>query len=52
MVDKDYQTPEIHARKTIDELLTAAGWQVVNVSHANIHGAKGVAIREFPLKSG
>jgi type I restriction enzyme R subunit len=52
MVDKDYQTPEIQARQTIDELLIGAGWQVVDVHQANIHSARGVAIREFPLKSG
>jgi type I restriction enzyme R subunit len=52
MADKDYQTPEGQARKTIDELLTAAGWHVVNADWANIHAGRGVAIREFPLTSG
>jgi len=51
MDDKDYRTPEGQARKTIDELLTAAGWQVVNADRANILARRGVAIREFPLGS-
>ena len=45
-------TSEEHARKHIDALLLAAGWHVCDVSDANIHAAKGVAIREFPLDSG
>ena len=30
-------------------LLEAAGWHVCDASAANIHAARGVAIREFPL---
>jgi hypothetical protein len=41
--------PELHARETIDRLLTAAGWHVCDADKANIHVARGVAIREFPL---
>ena len=41
--------PEQIARSAIDDLLRAAGWQVCGVADANIHGASGVAIREFPL---
>jgi type I restriction enzyme, R subunit len=44
--------PEQQARKAIDKLLTAAGWLVCDAVKANIHGARGVVIREFPLKSG
>jgi type I restriction enzyme R subunit len=44
--------PEQEARKAIDDLLEAAGWSVCDASRTNIHGARGVAIREFPLKSG
>ena len=44
--------PEQEARKGIDRLLTAAGWLVCDADKTNIHGARGVAIREFPLKSG
>src|SRR5574340_603346 len=43
---------ESEARSNIDCLLEAAGWRVSDVSKANIHAARGVAIREFPLKSG
>lgn len=52
MTDQHHQAPEIQARKTVDMLLARAGWQVVDVDQANIHAARGVAIREFPLKSG
>jgi type I restriction enzyme R subunit len=40
---------EAEARENIDKLLTAAGWHVCDASAANIHAARGVAIREFPL---
>ena len=43
---------EPQAREHIDRLLSAAGWQVCDVADANIHAARGVAVREFPLKSG
>ena len=42
--------PEQQARIAIDQLLTAAGWSVQDFKAANIHAARGVAIREFPLK--
>jgi len=45
-------TPEQKARVSIDALLTAAGWHVCDMAHANIHAARGVAIREFPLNPG
>jgi len=45
-------TPEELARKTIDEALHQAGWDVQDVSHVNVNAAQGVAIREFPLKAG
>lgn len=44
--------PEQQARNTIDQLLAAAGWLVCDADRANIHAARGVAIREFPLKAG
>jgi type I restriction enzyme R subunit len=44
--------PEQHARQAIDKLLIQAGWAVCDPAQANIHAARGVAIREFPLKSG
>ncbi len=45
-------TPEQRARVSIDALLSAAGWHVCDMAHANIHAARGVAIREFPLNPG
>jgi type I restriction enzyme R subunit len=45
-------SPEARARQTIDALLTQAGWHVCDMAQANIHAARGVAIREFPLNPG
>lgn len=44
-------TPEEQARSAIDALLAAAGWSVQDYQRADIHAARGVAIREFPLRS-
>jgi len=44
--------PEQQAREEIDRLLTSAGWQVADLAQANIHAARGVALREFPLEAG
>ena len=43
---------EVEARGNIDRQLGAAGWHVCDAGQTNIHAALGVAIREFPLKSG
>ncbi len=43
---------EQETRVEIDALLGAAGWLVCDVANANIHAARGVAIREFPLGAG
>lgn len=45
-------TPEQKARVSIDVLLKQAGWHVCDIVHANIHAARGVALREFPLNFG
>ncbi len=45
-------SPEQAARQTIDALLSAAGWAVQNLAEVNLHAARGVAIREFPLVEG
>jgi len=45
-------TPEARARCTIDHLLAAAGWTLQDRSHLNLAAAHGVAVREFPLKTG
>ena len=44
--------PERIARETIDDLLQKAGWHVCDLAEANISAHRGVAIREFSLKSG
>lgn len=45
-------TPEELARQKIDCILKQAGWLIQDVKDVNIHAGRGVAIREFPLKSG
>ena len=45
-------SPEEAARQRIDAALTAAGWVVQDHAAANIAAARGVAVREFPLKGG
>jgi type I restriction enzyme R subunit len=44
--------PEEKARQKIDQLLEAAGWAVQDVQQLNLGASLGVAVREFPLKSG
>ena len=46
------QEPEAAARAEIDRLLMAAGWAVQDLRQADIHAARGVAIREFQLNTG
>ena len=45
-------TPEQKAREEIDRQLTACGWIVQNHKAMNIMAGLGVAVREFPLKTG
>ena len=45
-------TPEQRARANIDRLLEQAGWVVQNLAAQNVYAARGVAVREFPLRSG
>jgi type I restriction enzyme, R subunit len=45
-------SPEELARKKIDTLLETAGWVIQDREGINVSAARGVAIREFPLKSG
>ena len=40
------------AREIIDDLLTKAGWRVLNQDEVNIKASQGIAIRAFPLKPG
>lgn len=44
--------PEERARVKIDAALERAGWCVQDRDQSNLYAAKGVAVREFPLKSG
>ncbi len=44
--------PKDQAREKIDRMLSAAGWEVRNLSDTNISASRGLAIRNFPLKSG
>ncbi|MEP1080137.1 DEAD/DEAH box helicase family protein [Leptolyngbya sp. PL-A3] len=44
--------PEEQARQLIDQLLTDAGWQVQSYSELNLGAGLGVAVREYPLKTG
>lgn len=43
---------EDQARQIIDQLLTAAGWAIQDFSALNLGAKLGVAIREYPLKTG
>ena len=46
-----YLTPEAKARVEIDAKLMAAGWAVQDARAVNLSAAKGVAVREFVMKS-
>lgn len=45
-------TPEELARIEIDRQLAACGWLVQDHKAMNIMAGAGVAVREFPLKTG
>lgn len=45
-------TPEQLARQNIDALLTQCGWIVQSREEMNLGAGRGVAVREFPLKTG
>jgi type I restriction enzyme R subunit len=44
--------PEEKARQEIDQWLEKAGWNVQDYRQLNLGASPGVAVREFPLKSG
>ncbi|MBL7119342.1 MAG: DEAD/DEAH box helicase family protein [Dehalococcoidia bacterium] len=44
--------PEEKARQNIDKLLKGADWEVQDLKDLNLGSSLGVAVREFPLKSG
>ena len=45
-------TPEQQARQQIDAMLVASGWIVQDYKAFNPSAARGIALREVPLKSG
>ncbi len=45
-------TSEAQARLKIDQLLTDAGWIIQDHKQINLGAALGIAVREYPLKSG
>jgi type I restriction enzyme, R subunit len=45
-------SPEARAREKIDELLIDAGWIIQHRKDTNLGAGRGIAIREFPMKSG
>jgi len=45
-------TPEKRARERIDAALTEAGWLVQSRTAVNLQAGRGVAVREFPLRTG
>ena len=44
--------PEQLARQTIDDMLAAASWCVQDNDALNLSAGRGVAVREFSLKTG
>ncbi len=44
--------PEEEARQNIDRMLNNAGWKVQDLKDIDLGASPGVAVREFPLKSG
>lgn len=46
------ETPEQKARREIDEKLRASGWKVQDRGDLDLSAGPGIAITEFPMKSG
>ena len=46
------ETPEQKARREIDAKLLASGWLVQDRADLDLTAGHGIAIREFPMKSG
>ena len=44
--------PEESARQSIDQLLTALGWEIQGLHELNLGASLCVAVREFRLESG
>src|ERR1019366_10074539 len=46
------ETPEQKARREIDSSWAAAGWLVQNRDEIDLTAGRGIAVREFQMKSG
>jgi EcoEI R protein C-terminal len=46
------ETPEQKARREIDAKLIASGWLVQDRDDLDLTSGRGIAVREFPMKSG
>jgi type I restriction enzyme R subunit len=46
------ETPEQKARREIDAKLIASGWLVQDRDELDLTAGRGIAVREFPMKSG
>jgi type I restriction enzyme, R subunit len=46
------QSPEKLARENIDALLTKCGWLLQDYKQLDLSAARGIALREVPLKRG
>ena len=46
------ETPEQKSRREIDARLTASGWIVQDRDELDLTAGRGIAVREFPMKSG
>ena len=44
--------PEEEARRKIDSLLELAGWKIQDMDKLNLGAGTGIAVREYPLKTG
>jgi len=44
--------PEAAARQQVDAALELAGWIVQDATAVNLSAGRGIAVREFPMKTG
>ncbi|MCB9702770.1 MAG: helicase, partial [Myxococcales bacterium] len=52
MVPTPLDKPEQEARRQIDAMLVAAGWDVQDKKNLNLGAAPGIAVREFQTRAG
>ncbi len=46
------EAPERKSRREIGAKLTASGWIVQNRDKLDLKAGRGIAVREYPIKSG